>query len=749
MDHKIVKQQRPARRVAPPTPEGHPHRGLGSFLLHPLEVLKGYRRGDVSPDLFAGLTVAAVAIPQAIAYAAIAELPPHYGLYTAAVAAVVGSLFGSSRHLATGPVNAISLLVLPVLLSLGAPGSAQFMLGASLLAVMAGLLSISLALMHFGALVTLASRSVLLGFTAGAAVHIAVGQSRHLLGVELPRSPELMVTVALLATRVSRVHLDSLLMGLGTLAALLGLKQLGQRVPAALLAVTGAVVAVHLLGLEARGMQVVGEIPRSLPMPTWITVGALPDLGMIRTLVVDSLAVAALGLVEAVASAQSLARVSHDRLDSNQEFFGQGMANLLSGLLSGYPCSGSFTRSALAQQAGGRTPMTGVFTGLTILAGMLLLAPYARAVPKAAIAGVLLVVAWGMIDREGIRRVLRSSRAETAIMTVTFLSTLFLPLDFAVLSGIVFSLAFFVIRSSLPRVYPVVPDPTFRFFMHDTKAPVCPQLGIMNIRGPLFFGAVYHIEEELRHNHEHHPGQNLLMLKLNGVDICDLSGIEMLEATVQTYRERGGDVFLIHPSRPVMKILLDSDFLDETLGPDNVMELEDAIDYLFENALDHHVCVYECEHRVFAECHALQKHSYDDLPSAAESMHGHSRQVPPETFHELTAIPDALLLDMREPGEFHRVHLPGARLLPLRLLGDRIDQLPRDVPLLLTCRSGRRTTRALAMLEERGFTRLYGLWGGLHAWRSEGLPLAHEDEDAEVEVWPDGGTPAVMDEDDN
>ena len=171
---------------------------LWRYLAHPATLFRGYRRSDFSPDLVAGVTVAAVAIPQAIAYASIAELPPQYGLYTAAVASAVGALFGSSRHLSTGPVNAVSLLVFPVLLTLGAPGSPPHLLGASLLAVMAGLLSVGMAFLHFGALVTLASRSVLLGFTAGAAVHIVVGQLRHLLGVPVPSSPELVVTVGVL-----------------------------------------------------------------------------------------------------------------------------------------------------------------------------------------------------------------------------------------------------------------------------------------------------------------------------------------------------------------------------------------------------------------------------------------------------------------------------------------------------------------------------------------------------------------------
>ncbi len=730
----------PGALTSSQSPEGpgavHHTAGFIDFIRRPLAILEGYRQKDLSADLVAGLTVASVAIPQAIAYASIAELPPHYGLYTAALGAVVGSLWGSSRHLATGPVNAISLLALPILLAVGTPGSQRYLLAASLLAVMAGVINIGLARLHFGALVTLASRSVLHGFAAGAAFHIVVGQMRHLLGVEVPASPQLYRSVAAVFSAVAATHRESLIVGASTLVCLVILKRLGRRVPGALICIAAAGGAVALFGLEAAGVKVVGDIPQSLPMPTLLATQLLPDLELVRSLIVGAMAVAALGLVEAVAAAQTLARLSGHRLDSNQEFFGQGLANLVSGVFSGYPCSGSFTRSALAHQSGGRTQLAGAITGVTILVGMLVLAPWARLIPRAAIAGVLLLVAWEMIDREGIRRAFRTSRSEAFILVATFVATLLLPLEFAVLSGIVFSLAFFVIRSSLPRVYQVVPDSNYRHVVHRPKAPVCPQMAVMNIRGPLFFGAVYHIEEELRHNHEDFPGQTFLVLRMNSVEICDLSGVEMLEATVKTYRQRGGDVFLIRPHRSVMDILLKSDFIDDMLGPDNILDQEDPIEHLLHTVLDPHVCVYECEHNVFAECHGLDKHSYgDDMPSAVNHViQGHHLQISTETFLHLAQDPAAMVIDVREPDEYRQGHVDGAHLLPLRLMPQIGPDLPRDRILLLCCRSGRRTSRAMNMLENLGFTRLYGLRGGFFAWRAEGLPVTPVPEGEEPRI---------------
>jgi len=372
--------------------------------------------------------------------------------------------------------------------------------------------------------------------------------------------------------------------------------------------------------------------------------------------------------------------------------------------------------------------MTGLFTGLGVLAGMLILAPLARYLPRAAIAGVLLFIAWSMIDWSGIRRVIRTSRAEAAIMAATFAATLAFPLDFAVLAGVMFSLAFFVIRSSLPRVYQVVPDPTFRHLVRKPGAPVCPQLGIMNIRGPLFFGALYHVEEELRHNHEENPGQNILLLRMHGVDLCDISGIEMLESTVKSHRDMGGDVYLVRLRQPVQEVLDRYGFLGDTLGLDHVLPQEGAIEYLFEEVLDPVVCTYECEYRVFAECRSLEKHPYEASVPPFERQHVHEvKYLDVAGFQDFVGRETPLIIDVREPGEYGRGHVAGARLIPLRSLPDEAPSLPRDRPIVIQCRSGRRTARAMIMLHALGFERVYGLRGGMLAWRAAGLPVRVED----------------------
>ncbi|MCK5438822.1 MAG: SulP family inorganic anion transporter, partial [Gemmatimonadetes bacterium] len=464
-------------------------------------------------DVIAGLTVAVVAIPQCIAYASIAGLPPSYGLYSAVVASIAGALWGSSRYLSTGPTNAISILVLSILTPLAAIGAPEYLIAASAMAVMVGVFCIVFSFAGLGMLVNFASRAVLLGFTAGAGVLIAAGQLKNLFRLDIPRSPHLMSTLSKVIGAIDEIHVASLALGVGTIVVILLLGRFYKRLPGGLFALIGAGTVVAVFGVDRLGVAVVGEIQRTVPQMTGFSLGWMIERDLVGALVTGSLAVAALGLVEAVSIAREISRQSGERLDVNQELVGQGIANITAGLFSGYACSGSFTRSAVNYQSGARSQMSSVFGGLFVLAGVLAFGPQAAYLPKAALAGLIMVIAYRMVDWHGVRRVIRTSRPETGIMVATFAATLVLPLEFAVLAGVILSLAIYIYQSSLPTVHTVVPSENFRHFVEKDKAPACPQLGVINIRGALFFGAASHVEDELLRNYEANPGQNQLLLR--------------------------------------------------------------------------------------------------------------------------------------------------------------------------------------------------------------------------------------------
>jgi SulP family sulfate permease len=694
------------------------------FFSRPALVLRGYERAFLRPDLVAGLTVAVVLLPQAIAYAMIAELPPQMGLYAAIVAAVVGALWGSSFHLHTGPTNAASLLVLASLLTVAPPGSPEFLAAAGYMAIIIGVCRLVMGLLRMGVLVNFVADSVIVGFTAGAGLLISVNQLRHLLRLDVPSSPEVGQTIQALSGQVGLTHWPSLALGVGVIVAIALCKRFFPRLPAALLSMVLAAAVTGSFGLEEQGVHALGAIPRSLP-----PLADLPilDFALIWKLTPGALAVAAIGLVEAMSIARSVASQSGQRLDSNQEFVGQGLASIVSGFFSGYAVSGSFTRTALNYTAGARTPLASVFSGLWVLVAMILLAPLAVYLPRAALAGVLLVTAAGMIDRQEIRRIIRTSKGDTWIMGSTFAATILLPLEFAVLAGMLVSFARYLIKTSTPGVFAVVPDENFRHFIRARNATVCPQLGVMEIEGSLYFGAVHHIEEALRNNQEAHPSQIFLLLRMHMVDICDVSGIHMLESVVRRYRERGGDVFL-EGVRPGVLHMIGLYGFERMLGSENILNTDNAINHLFHKVLHPGFCVYECKERVFGECQALPKDDHRaGLPELSEIPEHDIHELAPSEVRFLMDDPnsDLVVIDVGEPGEYRDWHIEGSFSLPLRRLTAEGPGLPKG-GIVFVSRMGRRSALAVHIMQDLGHEKVFNLRGGMLAWEAAGFPIAVE-----------------------
>src|SRR5512136_851026 len=311
-----------------------------AFFTRPMRILRSFRKEDLRPDLIAGLTVAVILLPQAIAYASIAQVPPQVGLYTAVVAAIVGALWGSSNQLHTGPASTTSLLMFATLLAVAEPGSPRYLAAAGVLAVMVGIFRLLLGLARLGMLVNFVSDSVIIGFTAGAAVLIWVSQLSALLRLNLPTSSSLTATLASAIQHSGETHLPSLVMG-AAVAVLIGvLRRINRKLPGPLIAMILAGVSFGVFRLSQQGIRVIGQVLASLP-----PLISLPlfDLDLIGQLAGPALAIGSIGLVEAISAARSLASQTGQRLDSNQEFIGQGLSSIASGFFSGFAGSGSFS----------------------------------------------------------------------------------------------------------------------------------------------------------------------------------------------------------------------------------------------------------------------------------------------------------------------------------------------------------------------------------------------------------------------
>ncbi len=434
-------------------------------------------------DVVAALTGAVIVLPQGIAFAIIAGLPPQYGLYTAIVTPIVAALFGSSRHLVSGPTTAISLVVFSATSQHAEPGTPEFISLALTLTFLAGVYQLVFGLAQLGRLVNFVSHSVVVGFTAGAAILIVTSQMKSVLGIDIPRGDSFLHTWAFIASKVDGANGYVMAVAVGTLALALVLKHYLPRSPNLLVAmILGSLLSLGLDG-PAHGVALVGKIPGHLPPLS------MPDFSFatFRELASQALAVAVLGLIEAVSIGRSIAAKTHQRIDASQEFVGQGLSNIVGSFFSSYAGSGSFTRSGLNHSAGAETPLAAILAAVFLVVILLSIAPLTAYLPIPAMGGIILLVAWRLVDFHHIRTILRVSRSESAVLLVTFIATLLLELEFAIYAGVLLSLVLHLNRTANPRMYSVIPcpDSTPRRFIPvgPTSTRRCPQLEILEING--------------------------------------------------------------------------------------------------------------------------------------------------------------------------------------------------------------------------------------------------------------------------
>ncbi|HSD97022.1 MAG TPA: SulP family inorganic anion transporter [Sulfuricaulis sp.] len=559
-------------------------------------------RQTLKSDLVAGLTGAVIVLPQGVAFALIAGLPPVYGLYSAMVPPIIAGLFGSSRHLISGPTTAISIVVFATVSKFAEPGSAQYISMALMLTFLAGVYQFVLGLARMGALVNFVSHSVVVGFTAGAAILIATSQLKHFLGIKIPAGESFLHTWQDIYRQLHEINPYVTAIAAVTLIAGVLFIRFKPRWPGMLIAMIFGSLLAALLAYETKDIQLVGKLPAQLPP------FSVPDFSLksIKTLGSGALAIAMLGLVEAVSIAKSVALKSHQRIDGNQEFIGQGLANVIGSFFSSYASSGSFTRSGINYTAGAVTPMAAIFAAIALALILLIVAPLAAHLPIAAMAGILLIVAYRLIDFHHISNILRTSKRETAVLLTTFFATLFVELEFAIYVGVMLSLVIYLMRTSRPGIVIRTPDPHSpgRHLVTDPKLPECPQLKIVRVDGSLFFGAVDHVQGEFQRYLEEDPGQKHLLIIGNGINFVDIAGAEMLVQEANRRRYLGGGLYLSKIKAEACKILKRGGFVDK-LGDEHIFVTKaDAIQTIF-NRLDRSICE-RCDKRIFLECRSIE-----------------------------------------------------------------------------------------------------------------------------------------------
>lgn len=582
---------------------------LGLALFPFLAWLPFLTRRSLKADLLAGLTGAVMVLPQGVAFATIAGLPPEYGLYSAMVPTIVAALWGSSHHLVSGPTTAIAIVIFANLSAQAAPFSEPYIQLALNLTFLVGVLQLGMGLAKMGGMLNFVSHSVMSGFTTGAALLIATSQAGHFLGVHESGGGAFLAAWAGIIHRLPQTNLHAAVVALATFLTALAVRRINPRWPALLLAMVAGSLLAAGLGASEHHIALVGSLPGGLP-PFSLP---LLDFEGIRTLTPSAVAVAMLGLAEAASISRAMAQRSEQRIDPNQEFVGQGLSNLVGSFSSSFASSGSFTRSGLNLEAGAKTPLAAVAAALFLAAILALVAPLTAYLPMPAMAGAILLVAFNLIDATSIRHIWRAGASEAAVFGITFLATLFINLEFAIFGGVMLSLLLYLRRTSHPHFVVLAPAPVADeeggasdrrtlIEVRDGMTPECPQLKILRLDGSIFFGAVNHIADELHKITAAFPEQCHLLIVGSGINFMDLSGCEMLFHERHSLVLSGRDLYLCS-LKPEVAVTMARGPCGHPHRNNIFPNKAEAIRNIVKR-LDPVRC-QRCRQRVFAECACL------------------------------------------------------------------------------------------------------------------------------------------------
>ena len=555
----------------------------------------------IKADFFAGLTGAIIVLPQSVAFATIAGMPPEYGLYAAMVVPIIAALFGSSFHLISGPTTAISIVVFAAVSKYAAPGSEEFVALALTLTFLAGVYQLVFGLAKFGLLVNFVSHNVVIGFTAGAAILIASSQIPYILGIHIPRGEGFINTWIDLYSGVGEFNIYLLIVGLGTLVSAIIIKLIRPKFPYLLIGMfVGGFLAFYLSSFTD-SIETVGVMPAYFPplsSPNF-------SLSSLKSLAPEAFAIALLGLIEASSIGRSIATKSNQRINPSQEFIGQGTSNIVGSFFSGYASSGSFTRTGVNFESGARTPLSAILAALFLMVIVLLVGPLISYLPYAAMAGIILIVAYNLIDFQSIKKTFTYSKSESVIFTATFLSTLLFELEFAIYLGVLLSLMLFIAKTSAPEVHTLAfgspPGEDIRKLQSIRKTPLvqCPQLKIIRIDMSIYFGSINHIQKQISQIVDNQRIYHILIVA-SGVNFIDLAGIEGLLIEHRRLKALNGNLYLVDVKSSTYEFMEKVNFVNE-IGRENFFESkEEAIHIVFDR-LDRSKCE-KCQALVFKEC---------------------------------------------------------------------------------------------------------------------------------------------------
>jgi len=528
-----------------------------------LDWLPKYKKSFLRDDIVAGITVAIILIPQGIAYALIAGLPPIYGLYTALVPQIIYAIFGTARQVAVGPVAMDSLIVATGVSTLALAGSQSYVEIAILLALVVGVFQILMGLLRLGFIVNFMSRPVITGFTSAVAIIIGLNQLGNLIGVSFLKTDQIHLLLADVYRRLPQINIPTTVIGLVACAIIVVLKRINPKIPNALIVVLLGILVITFFGELFIDVDIVRDIPSGLPN---FSVPEL-DVDQIRELLPIAITLVLVGYLETISIGKTLeAKQDEYRVDANQELVALGLGNILGSFFKSYPSTASFSRSAINEDAGAITGVAGIVSCLLLVFTLLFLTPVFYNLPKTVLAAIIIVSVVKLVNVKEARHLWRSNNLDFWLMLATFLATLLLGVEYGIMTGVGLSLIVLIFRTSRPYVTELgkVPDSNFyRNVNRFEEVIIEKDILIFRFDAQLFYANADYFRECLDEMVERREGAlKLIVLDAESINRTDSTGVEMLKERIRFYKKRGIDFYFAGVKGPVRDALFKSGILD-------------------------------------------------------------------------------------------------------------------------------------------------------------------------------------------
>lgn len=518
---------------------------------NPFIINKSYNQNLLKKDFISGLTLFVMLVPQGMAYAMLAGLPPVMGLYASTLPLLIYALFASSRHLSVGPTAITSLLVFSGVSALGKPGTSEYINLVILLALMVGVFQLILAVLKMGFIVKYISPAVLGGYTSAAAIIIGLSQLKHLVGIELGTYFQIHLILLDVVKGIPNIHWLTLFIGGCSIVFLLLLKKIDARIPGALLLIVLAILCVYYLGLHERGVQIVREVPGGFPTLKLPTI----TLEAVRQLILPALTIALLGFMESLTIGKTIAEKEKYKINPNRELSALGLSNFLGSFFQILPINGSFSRSAVNHQSGGATQMVSIFTGLLMIITLQFFTSYFYYLPNTVLAAVIIVAVYKLVDFKQVRKMFNIKAVDGWSWLVTFAATLVIGIQWGIIIGVVFNTVLLISRISRPNVVEVgylEKEKIFRDVNRFPHAITREDLIIVRIDSSIHYSNTSYLEEKLKEFMGLKPHAKLFIIDFSGVNDMDAPSFKYLEEMIeQLKKEKGISLYFVGMKGPI------------------------------------------------------------------------------------------------------------------------------------------------------------------------------------------------------